>query len=152
MIVLFRGTYSFLSNYFDYCPVSYEGLTYRNSEAAYQAAKAVNPEDRKMFCNVDPDTAKAFGKTVKLRPDWDDVKADVMRAVVRTKFTQHPELTNWLISTGDEELVEGNYWHDNFFGDCRCPACRDNPGLNMLGKILMEEREHQKELRGDIHG
>ena len=152
MIVLFRGTYSFLSNYFDYCPVSYEGLTYRNSEAAYQAAKAVNPEDRKMFCDVNPGKAKALGKKIQLRPDWDNVKADVMRAVIRAKFTQHPELTNWLIATGYEELVEGNYWHDNFFGDCRCPACRDNPGLNMLGKILMEEREYQKKVRDVLHG
>ena len=152
MIVLFAGTYSFLSNFFDYCPVTYEGLTYRNSEAAYQAAKSVNTEDRKMFCDINPGKAKALGKKIQLRPDWDNVKADVMRAVIRAKFTQHPELTNWLIATGDEELVEGNYWHDNFFGDCRCPACRDNPGLNMLGKILMEEREYQKKVRDVLHG
>ena len=74
-----------------------------------------------------------------LRPDWEDVKDDVMRVAVRAKFTQHEELRELLLSTGDEELVEHTtndaYWADG----------GDGTGKNMLGKILMEVRA---ELRG----
>jgi len=45
-----------------------------------------------------------------------------------------------LLATGDTKLLEGNRWHDNFWGNCDCPNCRDKPGLNYLGKILMRVR------------
>lgn len=70
-----------------------------------------------------------------LRPDWETVKDDVMREAVRAKFTQHEELRDVLLGTGDAELIEhtanDNYWADG----------GDGSGLNMLGKILMEIRE-----------
>lgn len=43
-------------------------------------------------------------------------------------------------STGDVELVEGNWWGDRFWGVC------DGVGENRLGRCLMEVR---KELRGE---
>ena len=48
-----------------------------------------------------------------------------------------------LLETGDEELIEGNRWHDNVFGSCFCPKCGDK-GQNMLGKLLMELRDKLK--------
>ena len=35
----FSGEYDFLSNFYN-CPVEYEGITYLNSEAAFQAASS----------------------------------------------------------------------------------------------------------------
>ena len=46
-----------------------------------------------------------------------------------------------LLSTKDRELIEGNFWHDNFWGDCSCKKCQDIEGGNRLGKLLMEIRE-----------
>jgi len=46
-----------------------------------------------------------------------------------------------LLATLDAELIEGNAWHDNFWGDCFCEKCRDIEGLNVLGNILMRIRE-----------
>ena len=74
-----------------------------------------------------------------LRPDWEAVKDDVMRVAVRAKFTQHEELRELLLSTGDEALVE-HTTNDAYWGDGG-----DGSGKNMLGKILMEVRA---ELRG----
>jgi hypothetical protein len=37
-------------------------------------------------------------------------------------------------------LIEGNWWHDNFYGSCTCNKCV-NKGENNLGKILMKIRE-----------
>lgn len=42
----FRGTHFFLSNFYE-APVTYNGLTYQNNEAAFQAQKCINPNDRK---------------------------------------------------------------------------------------------------------
>jgi predicted NAD-dependent protein-ADP-ribosyltransferase YbiA (DUF1768 family) len=69
------------------------------------------------------------------------VRVTVMKAVVRMKFLQNPELLKQLKETGDEELIEGNTWHDNFWGICYCGKCKK--GLNTLGKILMEVRKIQ---------
>jgi predicted NAD-dependent protein-ADP-ribosyltransferase YbiA (DUF1768 family) len=41
----------------------------------------------------------------------------------------------------NEELIEGNYWHDNCWGSCTCIKCADRPKQNALGKILMLVRE-----------
>ena len=41
----FRDEYYFLSNFYE-CSVTYNGLTYKNNEAAFQAQKCINPKDR----------------------------------------------------------------------------------------------------------
>jgi predicted NAD-dependent protein-ADP-ribosyltransferase YbiA (DUF1768 family) len=66
-----------------------------------------------------------------------------MYEVVLAKFDQHPELLTRLLATDESLLIEGNWWHDNFWGDCRCgkkPECRAM-GENMLGKTHMKIRE-----------
>ena len=61
-----------------------------------------------------------------------------------------PELREKLLATKDAELIEGNWWHDNFWGNCLCSKCKDIQGKNMLGKLLMKEREQiKKALKGD---
>lgn len=141
MIKLFKGKYEFLSNFYDPCPVEYKGLTYRNSEAAYQAQKCLYDDMKELFVKMTPDEAKKFGKHVTIIPGWDDMRAEIMREIVHAKFSQHPELAKKLLDTGDHELIEGNYWHDNFFGMCECPECRDQVAENWLGLILMDERD-----------
>lgn len=114
-------------------------------EREYQAAKANNSEDaaRIIACEkpFGPGGSKRLGREVELRPDWDEVKYQVMTQLVMAKFFDHPELTKQLLDTGDALLIEGNSWHDNIWGDCRCgrPEC-SKPGLNWLGHILMVAR------------
>lgn len=73
------------------------------------------------------------------RPDWDAVKVDVMRQILRAKVEQHEYVRRKLLETGDRELVE-NSWSDSFWG---WGPNRD--GQNQLGKLWMEIRA---ELRG----
>jgi predicted NAD-dependent protein-ADP-ribosyltransferase YbiA (DUF1768 family) len=49
--------------------------------------------------------------------------------------------------TADLEIVENNYWHDNFWGSCTCSRC-GRKGENNLGKILMSVRQELKQQRG----
>ena len=58
-----------------------------------------------------------------------------MREVLACKFSEE-RMTNLLLSTGTQELVEGNAWNDRFWGVCK------GVGQNHLGKLLMELREN----------
>ncbi len=70
-----------------------------------------------------------------LRPDWEQVKDDIMRQAVLWKFETHADIREVLLSTGDAIIVE-NAPRDYYWG---CGA--KGTGKNMLGVILMEVRE-----------
>lgn len=70
--------------------------------------------------------------------------AEYMLDVVRAKFSL-PENAEKLLATGDAELIEGNYHHDNLWGSCMCEKCKTKTGQNRLGRILMQVREELKE-------
>jgi Lar family restriction alleviation protein len=74
-----------------------------------------------------------------LRDDWEYIKDEVMEKLLKEKFST-PCLKQKLIETKGNKLVEGNVWHDNYWGDCKCHKCKNKKGLNKLGKILMKIR------------
>jgi ribA/ribD-fused uncharacterized protein len=133
----FFGPYRFLSNY-HIAPVVYEDVEYPSTEAAYQAAKSLDPEIRKQFINLNSNEAKKLGQKIEVRPDWEDVKYGVMLEVCTYKFTKHSDLREALILTGDKYIEETNHWRDTTWGVCK------GEGKNWLGKILMEIRKTLK--------
>ena len=139
----FKEEYYFLSNFYE-TPVYYNGLTYRSSEVAFQAQKTLDNNTRKKFINLNPRHSKRLGKKVELRNNWNKIKTGIMAEIVHAKFTQHPELIEKLLLTSDATLIEGNTWHDNYYGSCVCDKCVNKEGKNHLGKILMEERKYWK--------
>ena len=144
MIREFRGQYYFLSNFFN-APVTYQGVSYKNNEAAFQSVKLENIKDREAFSNLDPSSAKHLGRKVNLRADWENIKLNVMYDIVKAKFSQNEKLKQLHLATGDKELIEGNTWHDNTYGNCFCPKCQNKKGINHLGKILMQVRSELKQ-------
>ena len=144
MISNFTGDYAFLSNFYA-APIKMEGQLYPTVEHAYQAAKTRDEDKRKEIrLAVVPGQAKRLGKAVELRDDWEDVKRKVMRKLLRRKF-QITVLAEYLLATGDEELVEGNYWHDQYWGSCTCQKCGGS-GKKVLGKMLMKLRAKLREV------
>lgn len=126
---------------FHTCKVAYDGITYKNSEAAWQAQKTLDVSDRARFAGYSGSGAKSQGRRVHLRPDWEAVKDHLMEEICYAKFTQNPELKETLLSTGDKTLIENTTgWHDNYWGSCSCPKCINKPGLNHLGMALMKVR------------
>jgi len=145
LIDRFIEPWSFLSNFYS-CTVEYEGEVYHSVENAYQAAKAADPKRRSTFQlpGVTSGQAKSLGRKLIIRPDWDEVRVDIMRDLLLQKF--YPTiLRRKLLCTFTANLVEGNNWHDLFFGVCD-GTCRKGPhepeGLNHLGRLLMEVREY----------
>lgn len=136
MISEFKNEYYFLSNYYP-CKVVYNGIMFKNTEAAFHAQK--NPEKAMSFMFLNPSNAKREGRQVQLREDWEEVKDNIMYEINLAKFTQNPDLKAKLLATGNEELVEGNTWGDQYWG------VAFGYGYNKLGKILMRIR---RELNG----
>ena len=131
--------YEFLSNFYE-ARVEYGGLAFGSSEAAFQAQKCITEEEKAQFMEFGPGKSKGIGRGIKLRPDWESVKVGIMEEIVRAKFTQHRELAEKLLATGDKVLVEGNHWGDTCWG----VDTRTGQGEDYLGKILMEIREELK--------
>jgi ribA/ribD-fused uncharacterized protein len=141
MIKQFQGELRWLSNFVD-VQVSLEGVMYPSVENAYVAAKMVDKRLRSVFTKISSAEAKRLGRNLPLRSDWDSVKLEVMRNLLKQKFS-YKWFAEKLSATGNQEIVEGNTWHDNFWGSCSCEDC-GNMGLNNLGKLLMEIREEMQ--------
>jgi len=137
----FRDDYFFLSNFYP-CDVKIEGdltgtgsdIVFPSSENAYHYFRSDNPKTKEKFITHTPLGAKKLAKRCKAKPNWDDIKLGVMYYVVKQKFIQNPDLAAKLISTGNEMLIEHNWWRDTFWGVC------NGIGENNLGMILMRIR------------
>lgn len=145
MIKSFSGTFRFLSNFWP-AEVTFEEIAYPSVEHAYVAAKTLDLKLREEIRDIPKaGKVKALGRKITIRSDWsDELRLTIIEPLVRQKFSNNPELKEMLLLTGDEEIVESNYWHDNFFGSCTCEKC-NNVGKNNLGKILMKVRSELKE-------
>lgn len=121
----------------------YESRLYPTSEHAYQAAKFIDPNDRRPFQNkrMTAGQAKRRGQRVEgTHPpaEWNRVKLEVMYLIVKDKFQRNDNLRMLLLSTGNAVLEEGNNWGDTFWGTVA------GVGENHLGKILMSVRRELK--------
>lgn len=129
----FTGPYAWLSNFY----IEPDGTFV---EFEYQRAKCAEFHDRneldKLWATgkVTPKMAKALGKGVKIREDWDDVKVNIMLFYVTKKFRDHEDLRILLQLTGKAHIEETNWWGDTFWGVC------NGLGQNILGDILMQVR------------
>lgn len=136
----FAGKNEFLSNFYHY-PMIIGYQLFDTVEHAFQAYKTLDLEWRENIRNAHtPRLAKNLGKIAPLRPNWEDDKVKLMRDIIAIKFTKGTELGHRLVGTGSEILVEGNTWHDQFWGSCTCPDHINDPGHNALGKVLMQQR------------
>ena len=138
----FVGDFAFLSN-FHPSTIYFEGVKYPTVEHAYAALKTLDPDAQRLVREAKtPAIAKKLGRSVAIRPDWEEYKFVLMRQLIRKKF-ENPLLRPMLLATEDAELVEVNYWNDCVWGVCR------GVGENHLGKILMDTRQ---EINDEISG
>lgn len=147
-----RERFGFLSHFYA-APVWIDGTIWPTVEHFYQAQKSADPAYRQAILVAStPGRAKRlaadpraphsqsshswFRKNGLLpRSDWHEVKLNLMRRADAAKFSQHPELREMLLGTGDAELIEDSP-SEPFWG-----VGRDGSGLNWAGRVLMEIRE-----------
>ena len=133
-----------LSNMAGGYPLCINGIHILTSEALYQACRFPHlPEVQKLIIGQkSPMAAKMKSKPYRKdsRPDWDDVRVQVMRWCLRVKLVQHWEkFGGLLLSTRDRPIVEESY-RDQFWG---AKPTDDGTlyGANVLGRLLGELRE-----------
>lgn len=148
MIQELRGKYRPLSNFWS-CFIVYRDIVYPSVENAYQAAKMKHDEHRVLFEHCKASEAKQLGSVYPMRDDWNSfitypkfeytydiqTKIAVMYELVFSKFEHDMYLKQLLLDTGDEQIEEGNWWGDKFWGTV------NGKGENWLGRILMKVRE-----------
>ncbi|WP_372023733.1 NADAR family protein [Tistrella mobilis] len=132
--------------------VVFEGEVFATSEHAYQAGKARKPAVRKWLMEAPSPALLAMAAHGlyywDVAPGWSSTKFDRMRAVLRAKFTQHEDLRELLLSTGDARLVESatvDNEVNRLWGEV------NGVGRNMLGELLMELRSELRAEAGGIY-
>jgi ribA/ribD-fused uncharacterized protein len=142
-VFFYEQDFYVLSN-FSAFNVVWRGIRFQTSEHAYHFERFWNATPqvtagmaRDFICNTtSAHEAFRYAQDNKgwQRQNWDEVKVDAMRDILREKSAQHEYVRRKLLATGDRELIEDS-WRDDFWG---WGPNRD--GKNMLGKLWMEVR------------
>ena len=134
--------YGEFSNFFSRT-IYIDGVSWPTTEHYFQGLKFTDDPDymEEIRRAKNARTAASLGRSRAhpLREDWEEVKDDVMYVAVKAKFSQHQELKDLLLSTGEARLVE-HTGNDAYWGDGG-----DGSGRNMLGLTLMRVRDELRE-------
>ena len=99
------GTFSNFARY----PIVIHDVIWYTTEHYFQAMKFPHdPEYQEKIRTTNACHYIKMGNTrrIKLRPDWEEVKENIMMIALRAKFDQYPELKQLLLSTAGNSLVE----------------------------------------------
>ncbi len=136
------GEYGCFSN-FSRHRIFLKQKSWPTTEHYFQAQKfAGEPDEEEVRLAKTAMIAARMGRSRSrpFRRDWESVKDQVMLEALRAKFSQHEDLKQILLGTGDAKLVEHTA-NDSYWGDGG-----DGSGKNRLGQLLMQVRA---ELRAD---
>ena len=137
-------------------PFTEDGITYRTAEHYMMASKARLFGDHAALDRIlsagHPKQAKELGRGVSGFDDktWIAERFGFVVAGNKAKFSQHRNLAEFLLTTGDRILVEASPY-DRIWGigmsadDERAEKPGRWRGLNLLGFALMEVRTHLAE-------
>src|SRR5260370_5898718 len=125
-------------------PLEVNGVPIRTSEAQYQACRFPHFRDiqRMIIEGISPMTAKMKSKPYRdrSRPDWEAVRARVMRWCLRVKLAQNWQSFGALLIETDGLPIVDESRKDDFWG--AIPSADGQlVGRNVLGRLLMELRE-----------
>jgi len=138
--IIYNGRW--VSNWFSnmvLCDIIIDGKKYNSTEVYYQSKKMKYEKDEIYISSLEPHKAKTEASKLEKKDNWDDVKIAVMMVALKEKYKQ-PYWKEQLLNTKNNKIVEWNNWGDKYWG----VSVKDNLGLNILGKILMDIREEYK--------
>jgi len=130
--------FSELSNFYG-APFTVGGKSYPTVEHFFQSQKFSGDPmlQEKIRAAKTPVGAKRMGqaKSEHFRPDWEEVKEQVMLEGLKAKFTQNPEVAALLRSTGTAALYE-KMPRDSYWG-----TGPNGCGRNRMGRLLEQVRK-----------
>ena len=154
--------YGFLSNYYA-STITVKEQKYPTVEHYYQAAKFIDAEYRQIIISqntpnkarevasqkikggykwrtdLNPIIQKYLSLGVRVIPDWEEKKDQIMLIGLQAKFTQNLELQEALLATGNAKLYEDSP-RDDYWG-----VGKSKNGKNKLGQLLMQVRTEIRE-------
>lgn len=140
------GEFGFLSNLYR-AEIEFEGMKFTSAEYAYQYGKYRNETEKEkeiLKWAMSAPTGSLIAQlshslfSWQIKPNWSNDKINRMKNVLKAKFSQHQDLKEKLLKTGDLILIE-NSKSDPFWG-----IDKNGKGKNMLGILLMEIRNEIK--------
>ena len=134
-----KDEYGCFSNFSKH-PIYVDDKLYPTTEFYYQSKKFLDPKTQEMIrtLTTSRECADVARKTPNLRPDWEEVKYEIMKDALRFKIQQHTDVFKKLMETGNEEIAEDTK-DDYIWG-----IGSDGTGKNLLGKAWMDlRREYQ---------
>ena len=167
-----KQPYFELSNMATEYPIKFDGKVWNSSEALYQACKYANDLEvlpksgnatianvrERILKSKNAMAAKMTQKCAKnyIRPDWDEIKIEVMLLVLLLKYKQHIKVRMPLAYAKEEglQIVERSS-KDKFWGAVLDKESNMLVGKNMLGRLwtfianhpnLYKEIDVEKEL------
>ena len=132
------------------------GVKYHTAEQYMMAQKARLFNDTEVYHEImsadNPKDYKKLGRKIRNFDGkiWNSEKYEIVVDGNKAKFSQNPELKEFLLSTGDAILVEASPY-DKIWGIGLYPAqaakstVEQWKGLNLLGSALMEVRDWLRE-------
>lgn len=111
---------------------------YWNSEGYYMAQRTNDLSIKSEISKLSKMGGK-YSMSARYKFDLDkdeNNRVEYMRKAIKLKFDNNLELKEQLLSI-QGEIIEKNYWKDNFFG----VTIDSLEGANILGKLLMEYRD-----------
>lgn len=139
-----------------YSPFTIDGQLFENAEKWMMYNKAIHFGDTEIAEQIlkieDPQRIKALGRKVRNfdADKWAKVAYDIVVQGNIAKFSQNREMLKYLMKTDDLEIVEASPY-DRIWGigiGTNDPRRFDKSkwdGQNLLGKAIMDVREHFRE-------
>ena len=151
-----KESFGGLSNMASGFPLKVNGIFILTSEALYQACRFPHLPDvqKKIIGEKSPMSAKMVGKPFRSnsRPDWDNVRNEIMYWCLRVKLAQNFFSFGQLLASTDNKPIVEDSNKDRYWGAVKD---KDNEttltGVNALGRWLMKLRkEYYSENRLDL--
>ncbi|MEU8341862.1 NADAR family protein [Spirillospora sp. NPDC048832] len=125
-------------------PIEVEGVVYSSVEHAYWALSTDDPAARERIRSAERGIdARLAAEEVPRVQGWAEARTAVMAGLLRAKYTQHPDLAETLMGTGDASLayngMESDHWRT-----------RGSAGRNWVGRLLEVVRSELQAERAGI--
>jgi len=138
-----------LSNTLEFdSPLVHQGIEYRTVENFFQAMKTPK-DDLEMRCKIaaaSPEDARAFGEQVKVRPDWQEIRLQVLETALKHKFAPGTKWHTKLRATGDADILDGS--KENHLGNLLMRLRDSRERVIASGEILLEANRRNPSIAG----